>query len=176
VCHPPVHIHYNHRHFELTQIIAYSDTILTTTIQGTELDGCIMHRVHTSHREYYKGEGGDFPQSSGRGEFYEFVCAYVSSMHQKCSNYALINMLFSLCKSIWIINTLVTCPSPHPKVIACPSSPKVLRVREHIPTPSSSIIFTFRLAFESYEEFGGVLKNANSQIEFIWRSRKFELQ
>jgi hypothetical protein len=42
VCHPPVHIHYYHRHFqlvyhvELRQIIAYLDTISTTTIQGTE--------------------------------------------------------------------------------------------------------------------------------------------
>jgi hypothetical protein len=52
------------------------------------------------HREYYKGEGGGFPQSSGHGESYEFVFAYGSSMHQKCLNYALTNLLFGLCRSV----------------------------------------------------------------------------
>jgi hypothetical protein len=50
VCHPPVHIHYYHRHFEvnwsiyhveLRQIIAYSDIISATTIQGTEDATCL---------------------------------------------------------------------------------------------------------------------------------------
>jgi hypothetical protein len=52
------------------------------------------------HKTYYKGEGGGFPPSSGRGESYEFVFARGSSMHQKCSNYALTNSLFGLCKSM----------------------------------------------------------------------------
>jgi hypothetical protein len=33
--------------------------------------------------------------SSGRGDSYEFVFAHGSSVHQKCSNYALTNLLFS---------------------------------------------------------------------------------
>jgi len=36
----------------------------------------------------------------GRGESYEFVFARSSSVHQKCSNYALTNLLFGLCKSV----------------------------------------------------------------------------
>jgi hypothetical protein len=33
----------------------------------------------------------------------------------------------------------------------------VLQVNECTPTPSSSIVFTFGLAFESFKEFGGAL-------------------
>jgi hypothetical protein len=64
-----------------------------------------------SHRVYYEGEGGGFPRSSGRGESCEFVFARGSSMHKKCSNYALINLLFGLCRSMWIIDLLVIHPS-----------------------------------------------------------------
>ncbi len=39
------------------------------------------------------------PPSSGRGEFHEFVFARGSFVHQKCSNYALTNLLFNLCRS-----------------------------------------------------------------------------
>jgi len=48
-----------------------------------------------------------------------------SYVHKKCSNYALINLLFSLCKLIWIINMLITHRSPHdPKAPTHPSYPK----------------------------------------------------
>jgi hypothetical protein len=36
-----------------------------------------------------------------------------------------------------------------------PSTLDVLQVKEHITILFSSIVFTFELAFESYEEFGG---------------------
>ncbi len=42
------------------------------------------------HKEYYKGEGGGFPQVRGHDEFCEFVFVRGSSVHQKCSKYALI--------------------------------------------------------------------------------------
>jgi hypothetical protein len=48
---------------------------------------------------------------------------------------------------------LVTHHSLHLGVLARLFTPKVLRVRERILTPS--VVFTFRFAFESYEEFGG---------------------
>jgi hypothetical protein len=38
-----------------------------------------------------------------------------------------------------------------------PLYPEMLRAKVRIPTISSSIVFTFRLTFESYEKFGGVL-------------------
>jgi hypothetical protein len=63
------------------------------------------------HKKYYKGEGGGFPPSSSRGEFYEFMFARGSSVHQKFSNYALTNLLFGLCRSVWVIDLLVIRPS-----------------------------------------------------------------
>jgi hypothetical protein len=76
-------------------------------------------------------------------------------MHQKCSNYALTNMLFGLCKFMWIIDLLVTLSSSHPRVPTCPSTPKMLRARERTPTPYPSIVFTFKLTIESIRELGG---------------------
>ncbi len=39
--------------------------------------------------------------------------AHGLSMHQKCSNFALINLVFGLCISIWIIDPLATCLISH---------------------------------------------------------------
>ncbi len=46
--------------------------------------------------------------------------AHGSSVHQKCSNYALTNLLFGLCKFVWIIDPLFTRPNPHPKIPTWP--------------------------------------------------------
>jgi len=35
-----------------------------------------------------------------------------------------------------------TLPNPHPETPARPSTPKMLQVREHAPTPYSSVVFT----------------------------------
>jgi hypothetical protein len=51
-----------------------------------------------------------------------------SFVHQKCFNYALTNLLFGLCMFMWVIDLLVTLPSPHLGTLARPSTPKVLRV------------------------------------------------
>ncbi len=56
-------------------------------------------------------------------------------------------------------------PSPYLGALACPSTPKVLQVRKHAPTPCLSVVFTFRLAFESTKEFGGV--SSVKSIEFV---------
>jgi hypothetical protein len=57
--------------------------------------------------------------------------------------------------SVWIIDLLVICFNPHPEALACPFTLKVLQAKERIPT-LFSVVFTFRLTFESYEEYGGV--------------------
>jgi hypothetical protein len=62
-----------------------------------------------------------FPPSSSRGESYESVYAYGSYVHEKCFNYALTNLWFDLCKSIWIIDPLVIHCSPHFRALARPS-------------------------------------------------------
>jgi hypothetical protein len=46
---------------------------------------------------HYKGEGG---------ESCEFVFARGSCEHQNCSNYALTNLSFRLCRSVWMIDCL----------------------------------------------------------------------
>jgi hypothetical protein len=45
---------------------------------------------------------------------------YGSSVYQKCSNYVLTNLLFGLCRLVWIINMLVTCPSPYLETLTRP--------------------------------------------------------
>jgi hypothetical protein len=83
-----------------------------------------------------------------------FACG--SFVHQKCSNYALTNLLFSLYRSLWVVDLLVIFPSPHPEALARPFTPKVLRAKEHAPISYPSTIFTFKLTVESNKEFGGV--------------------
>ncbi len=78
----------------------------------------------------------------GSGEFCEYVFVRGSSVHQKCSNYALTNLLFGLCKFVWVIDLLVTLPNPHPKTLACPSTLKVLWTMECTPIPDFFIMFT----------------------------------
>jgi len=73
--------------------------------------------------------------SLGRGESYEFMFAYGSSVHQKCSNYTLTNLLFGLCKSVWIIDLLVTRLSSPFKALAHPSTLEMLWTRECTPIP-----------------------------------------
>ncbi len=77
-------------------------------------------------------------------------------MHQKCSNYALTNLLFGLCGSMWVIDLLVIIPNPHPGTLAHPFTLKVLWARERVPTPSPFVVFTFGFAIESIMESGGV--------------------
>jgi len=104
-----------------------------------ECEGMNPHTPMAMHREYYKGRWW-FPPSSGRGESCEFVYACDSSMHQKCFNYTLINLLFGLCRFVWIINPLIIRLSAHPRDLAHPSTPEVLQVKERTPTPSSIIL------------------------------------
>ncbi len=61
------------------------------------------------------------------GESCESVFACGLSMHQKCSNSALTNLLFGLCRSAWIIEPLINLLSPHPEAPTRPSTPEVLR-------------------------------------------------
>jgi len=83
------------------------------------------------------------------------VCSWLIQ-HQKCFNYALSNLLFGSCRFVWVIDLLVTRPSPHLGVLICPSTPKVLRAKECTLTPSFSVVSISRLAFESFKECGGV--------------------
>jgi hypothetical protein len=96
------------------------------------------------------------PLSPSHGESCEsmFVCG--SSVHQKCYNYALTNLLFGLCRSMWIIDLLVIRPNPHHEAPTCPSTLKVWQARECAPTPYPFVVFTFGLGVQYIKEFGGV--------------------
>ncbi len=107
------------------------------------------------HREYYKGEGGGFPQVWAMVSLVSPSFVRGSSVHQKCFNYTLTNLLLSLCRSMWIIDVLVIHPNCHPGAISCPSILKVLRARERTLTFYLFIVFTFGFAIESIKEFGG---------------------
>jgi hypothetical protein len=113
------------------------------------------------------------PKSEPWWVLWNCVCPW-TSMHQKCSNYALTNLLFGLCRSVWIIDLLVTLPSPHPIILTCPSTPppKVLWTREHAPTPYPSSVFTFRFVVQSTKEFGGTSFAMSSwrRTQLGWRS------
>jgi hypothetical protein len=64
------------------------------------------------------------PLSSGRGESCESMYVRGQFVHQKCYNYALTNLLFGLCKFMWIVDPLVTHPSPYPGILVRPFYPK----------------------------------------------------
>jgi hypothetical protein len=51
----------------------------------------------------------------GHDESCEYVFDCDLFVHQKCSSYTLANLLFGLCKFMWVINLLVIFPSPIPK-------------------------------------------------------------
>jgi hypothetical protein len=69
------------------------------------------------------------------------VCSLV--VHApKVSNYALTNLLFGLCRSVWIIDWLITLPSAHPKALARPSTPKMIWTRECALAFYPSVVFT----------------------------------
>jgi hypothetical protein len=51
------------------------------------------------------------------------------SVHQKCSNHALTNLLFGLCRFVWIIDMLVTQPSPILELQHAPLPPKCYELR-----------------------------------------------
>ncbi len=106
------------------------------------------------HRVYYKGEGGGFPQVL---VMVSFVSSCLPVVHPctKSVSCALTNLLFGLCKFMWVIDLLIILPSPYPRALARPSTPEVLRVRERASTPYPSAIFTFWFAIESTKEFGG---------------------
>jgi hypothetical protein len=82
------------------------------------------------------------PPKFGRGEFCESMFAHGSFVHQKCYSYPLINLLFGLCESRWVIYLLVTLLSSYLGAPTHPSTLEVSQVKELTPTPHSSVVHT----------------------------------
>jgi hypothetical protein len=78
----------------------------------------------------------------GHGESCEFVFVCASFVHQKCSNYALNNLLFGLCRFVWVIDLLVILPTFYLKVPTHPFTLKILPAKERTPTFHSFAMFT----------------------------------
>jgi hypothetical protein len=83
------------------------------------------------------------------------VFAHGLSMHKKCFNHTLTNLLFSLCKFVQVVDLLVTLFSLYFGALARPFTLEVLQARECAPTLCPSVVFTFRFIVESIKEFGG---------------------
>ncbi len=73
---------------------------------------------------------------------------------------------------------LINFPSPHPKSLTRPFTPKVVRVRERTLIPSPSIVFTFGLVVESIKELAGASHGIIALVkldpligEFRWHRR-----
>jgi hypothetical protein len=80
---------------KMVGILIYWRT-LNLEILGKIPFGCSPHVVS---QKLLKGQRWWLPPSPNYGRSCEFVYAHGSSVHQKCSNYALTN-LFGLCKLI----------------------------------------------------------------------------
>jgi hypothetical protein len=106
------------------------------------------------HKIYYKGGRWWLPPSSSCGESCEFVFARGSFVHQKCSSYALTNLLFGLCRSMWVIELFVNLLNPYPEIPSRPSTTKVQWVKKRTPVPSLFVVFTFGLALNPSRSLG----------------------
>jgi len=85
----------------------------------------------------------------------------------KCSNNTLTNLLFGLCKSMWVIELLVNLPSPMPKLQHTPLPPKCCKPKS---TPQLRLLplFTFGLTTESIKELEGAsISFCNSCIFYL---------
>ncbi len=83
----------------------------------------------------------------------------------KLPSYALTNLLFGLWRSVWVIDLLVTLPSPYFGALVHPSTPEVLQAREHTPTFHSSIVFTLDSHFSLLRSLG--LRHATFSYSMI---------
>jgi len=107
------------------------------------------------HKVYSKGEGNGFPQVR---VVVSLVSPYLLVVRLCTKNVRVTyNQLVVWFVQVHVSNWLfVNLPSPDLGVPACPSTPEVLWTKEHAPTPSSFITFTFGLEVESIKNLRGV--------------------
>jgi hypothetical protein len=72
----------------------------------------------------------------------------------KCSNYALTNLLFDLCRFVWVIEVFINLPSLIPKLQHSLLPSKCYEPR-NTPQVHLLLLFTFGLIVESIKELGG---------------------
>jgi hypothetical protein len=75
------------------------------------------------HRVYYKWEGGGFPQVQAVVNLVN-PCLHVTHPCTKVLQLRTNNLLFGLCKSVWVSEVLINLLSPIPKLQHAPLPPK----------------------------------------------------
>jgi hypothetical protein len=121
-----------------------------------------------SHKVYYKGEGGGFPQVRAVVRFVSPSCLWfilAPKVLQLCTNH----FVLVLCKPMWVNKTccqFFLVPSWNSNTPFYPS--KVLRARECAPTPCSSVVFYLGLTFESLKELGACHLLCGFLISSLW--------
>jgi hypothetical protein len=106
-----------------------------------------------SHRVYYKGEGGGFPQVQVVVSLVNSNCSWfvlAPKVPQLCTNH----FVLVVCRHVWINEThqFFLLPSWSSSTPLYPS--KVLWARERAPIPCSSVVLCLGLTFESLKELG----------------------
>ncbi len=110
------------------------------------------------HKAYYKGKGGGFPKSGMWWVLWDCVCMWLVCA-PKCSNYTLTNLLFGLCRSMWVIELLFNLSKSHPGAPTGPSTPEVLRSKKHAPTPSPFDVHIWTQSWVHLGAWGCVMKD-----------------
>jgi hypothetical protein len=106
-----------------------------------------------SCKVYYKREGGGFPQVWA---VVSLVCpsylwfVLIPKVLQLCTNH----FVLVLCRFVWVSEAchFFLVPSQSSSTPLYPSI--VLRAKERVPTPCSSVVFSLGLTFESLKELG----------------------
>jgi hypothetical protein len=89
-----------------------------------------------------------------------------SYVHQKCSNYTLTNLLFDLCKLVWIIDPFVTCFNAHPGAPTHPSYPR--SATSKIMYPNSFRCFHFGMHIWVFQGVWGCVRNYQLVFYYLY--------
>jgi hypothetical protein len=118
------------------------------------------------HKIYYKGKVGGFPQVWAMVSLVS-LCLPVVHSCTKVYKYALINLLFGLCRSMWVSELLVNLPSP---ILEFQHAFLPLSVTSQGTRFNSFSFhcFTFGFAVESIKELGGVSTPNPCASSSIW--------
>jgi hypothetical protein len=106
-----------------------------------------------SHRLYYKGESGGFPQVRDVMSLVSSSCLWLvltSKVFQLYTNH----LVLVLCRPMWVCEAcqFFLVPSWSSSMPLYPF--EVPRAREHAPTLGSFVVFCLGLTFESFKELG----------------------
>ncbi len=151
---------------DLTSIEGMHTKLWASKVVGVLILGVLEFPLGSPRTKWHLGientiRGKVVASSKSESWWVLWVCVYswfISA--SKCSNYTLTNLLFGLCRFMWVIDLLVNLPSPHPNAPTRPSTPKVLWAKESAPTFFPSVVFIFGLTIESIKELGGASNNA----------------